>query len=154
MHPNAALIQRFYQCFHARDGAGMAACYAPDVVFSDPVVPRLEGPEAGGMWRMLTGRAADLSVTCSAVEADDSRGSAHWEASYTFGKTGRRVLNVIDASFEFRDGAIVRHRDHFNFWRWSRQALGPAGLLLGWTSMLQHKVQVEARRGLLSFLAR
>jgi len=31
------LIERFYAAFARRDGAGMEACYAPDVRFSDPV---------------------------------------------------------------------------------------------------------------------
>jgi ketosteroid isomerase-like protein len=36
MHPNAALIERFYAAFAARDAAGMQACHYPDIVFSDP----------------------------------------------------------------------------------------------------------------------
>ncbi|HEX2569740.1 MAG TPA: nuclear transport factor 2 family protein [Polyangia bacterium] len=154
MHPHAELIERFYRCFQARDGAGMAACYAPDVTFSDPVFPRLEGEKAGAMWRMLCGRAADLEIQFSDVQADDTRGSARWVAHYTFTKTGRRVENRITASFELRNGAIVRHEDRFDFWRWSRQALGPAGLLLGWSPMLQRKVQAEAAHNLERFLSK
>jgi ketosteroid isomerase-like protein len=154
MHPHAELIERFYRSFQARDGAGMAACYAPDVTFSDPVFPQLVGEKAGAMWRMLCGRAADLEVQFSDVQADDTRGSARWVVHYTFSKTGRRVENRIAASFQFRAGAIVRHEDRFDFWRWSRQALGPAGLLLGWSPMLQRKVQAEAARNLDHFLSR
>ena len=49
-HPNAALIDRFYQAFARRDAATMAACYHADVVFSDPVFPELRGPELGREW--------------------------------------------------------------------------------------------------------
>ena len=52
MHPNAQLIQTFYTAFQNRDAAGMAACYHPEVVFSDPVFPHLEGPKAIAMWQM------------------------------------------------------------------------------------------------------
>ncbi len=45
MHPNAALIQRFYAAFAARDAAGMQACYHPDVVFRDPVFGELRTDE-------------------------------------------------------------------------------------------------------------
>jgi len=38
--PNAALIQRFYEAFQRSDAEAMAACYAPDVQFSDPVFGR------------------------------------------------------------------------------------------------------------------
>jgi ketosteroid isomerase-like protein len=148
MHPNAALIHRFYDAFAALDAEGMKACYHPDVVFSDPAFGELRGAQAGAMWTMLTGRAKDLEVTASDIEADDQRGRAHWDARYTFGQTGRKVLNRIDAAFEFRDGLIIRHTDTFDFYAWARQALGPAGLLLGWTPVIQNKVRATARAGL------
>jgi ketosteroid isomerase-like protein len=153
MHPNAALIDRFYAAFAARDAAGMAACYHPDVVFNDPAFGELRGAQAGAMWAMLLERGKDLQVTWSDVQADDSSGRAHWDARYTFSQTGRRVLNRIDAEFAFRDGLIARHTDRFGFWRWARQALGPAGLLLGWTPMLQNKVRATARAGLEKYMA-
>lgn len=153
MHPNAALIQSFYEAFQRCDGATMAAAYHPDASFSDPVFPDLKGPEVGGMWKMLTGRAADLKVEFSGIEADDQGGKAHWEAWYTFSATGRKVHNVIDATFTFRDGRILTHVDVFDFWRWSRQALGTPGLLLGWSPVVKNKVRDQAGRGLKKFLA-
>lgn len=154
MHPNAALIDRFYAAFARKDGEAMAACYHPEIRFGDPVFPNLVGPEAGGMWRMLTSRATDLRVEHSAVHADDQTGSAHWEAWYTFATTGRAVHNIIDARFRFRDGLIVEHTDTFDFWRWSRQALGLPGVLLGWTPIIRGKVQGMAGGQLKKFMAK
>ena len=151
-HPNEALIHRFYEAFNAKDGDAMAACYAPDIKFSDPVFPALSGAEVGGMWRMLTRRAADLRVEHSGVSADDETGRAHWEAWYTFAATGRKVHNVIDATFRFRDGEIIEHNDVFDFYRWSRQALGVPGVLLGWTPLLRNKVRGTAGGQLTRFL--
>ncbi len=153
-HPNEELIARFYRAFAARDAEGMVACYAPDVRFSDPAFPGLVGECARGMWRMLLARGRDLRVTFSDVRADDREGSAHWEAFYTFGSTGRPVHNVIEARFRFREGLIVEHTDHFDFHRWSRQALGLPGLLLGWTPLLRGRVCAAAARGLDDFLSR
>jgi ketosteroid isomerase-like protein len=146
-HPHAEMIERFYTAFNVLDGAAMAACYAPDVHFSDPVFQDLHGPEAGAMWVMLTGRAKDLKIELVAHEAHDERGSAHWLADYTF-STGRKVHNDVHAEFTFRDGLIHTHHDRFSFYGWARQALGPAGLLLGWTPMVQGKVRRQAREGL------
>ena len=150
MHPHAALIERFYASFAKRDWAGMAACYHPDVHFSDEAFD-LHGADAGMMWRMLLTNGKDLTLEYSGIEADDRTGRAHWDARYTFGATGRKVLNRIDASFEFRDGLIVRHVDRFDFWRWSRQALGTPGLLLGWSGFLKDKVRAKAAAGLAAF---
>ncbi len=143
-------IERFYAAFDRKDGDAMAACYAPGVRFSDPAFGELNGAEAGDMWRMLTGRAQDLTVTLA--EHDDS--SAHWLADYTFAATGRKVHNDVRATFAFdADGLITEHVDRFSFHAWSRQALGPAGLLLGWTPLLRAKVRSQARQGLAEFRA-
>jgi ketosteroid isomerase-like protein len=151
--PHDELIERFYAAFAAREGAHMEACYAPDVVFSDPVFPDLHGAEAGAMWRMLTERATDLRIELLEHEAEGDRGSAHWRAHYTFTQTGRPVVNDVHASFRFGDdGLIVEHRDEFDFRRWSRQALGPSGLLLGWTPLLRKAVRRRARAGLDEFM--
>lgn len=153
-HPHALLIARFYEAFQRRDAATMAACYHRDVHFSDPVFPDLRGPQAGAMWAMLCARGTDLRVEPSGIRADDARGAAHWDARYTFSGSGRKVHNAIDATFEFRDGLIVRHIDRFDFWRWARQALGPTGLLLGWTPFLRGKVRAQAARSLAGWIAR
>jgi ketosteroid isomerase-like protein len=153
-HPNDELIERFYAAFARRDGDAMAACYAPDASFSDPVFSDLRGNEPGAMWRMLTGRAEDLEVKLLEHEAGEERGSAHWLADYTFSTTGRKVHNNVRAEFRFQDGLIAEHRDSFSFYAWSRQALGPPGLVLGWTPIVHGKVKRQARAGLDEFLAR
>ena len=151
-HPNDELIERFYAAFARLDGAAMAACYAPNAHFSDPVFTDLRGDEPGAMWRMLTGRAQDLEVRLEEHDAREDSGSAHWLADYTF-RTGRRVHNDVRAEFRFTGGLIAEHRDSFSFYAWSRQALGPPGLVLGWTPLLRSKVRREARTGLEQFLA-
>lgn len=150
-HPNEDLIERFYAAFDRHDGETMAACYTPDARFSDPVFPDLRGREPGAMWRMLTARSEDLRVELAEHEADDTQGSAHWIARYTY--EGRPVVNDIRATFRFRDGRIAEHHDVFSFPRWARQALGPAGVLLGWTPLLRGAVRKKARAGLDAFLA-
>lgn len=147
-HPNIELIDRFYSAFQRRDAEAMAACYADDVVFSDPAFGELRGEAARDMWRMLLSRAQDLSLTFTDVEADDQHGRAHWVARYTFSQTGRTVVNRIDARFVLRDGRIVEHRDSFDLWRWSRQALGLSGALLGWTPFVQRSIRARANKGL------
>lgn len=151
MHANEALIHRFYEAFARRDGDGMAACYSDDVVFSDTVFPMLRGPEAGDMWRMLVSRATDLGVKLDHAAADDDGGTAQWTARYTFSKTGLPVVNVIQATFAFKGGRIVRHIDSFPFWRWAAQALGPVGKFLGWFPPVKAKVRKQAAMGLAQF---
>ena len=85
--------------------------------------------------------------------ADEDGGRAKWTARYTFTRTGRPVVNRVEAMFAFRDGLIVRHFDHFSFWRWASQALGPMGAAFGWFLPLKWKVRKDAARSLEKFLA-
>lgn len=146
------LLERFHQAFAEGDGQTMASCYAPDAHFSDPVFPDLRGSRPGAMWRMFTDGPTDVRVELLEHEAGDANGSAHWRARYTFTETGRPVVNDIQVSFRFEEGLIVEHRDRFNFHRWARQALGPVGLLLGWTPLLRSAVRRKAAARLEKFI--
>ncbi len=110
-HPNAELIERFYQAFQRLDGEAMAACYAPQATFHDPAFGELRGREVGDMWRLLTSRARDFRLDYANVRADENEGRAQWVAHYLFTQTGRRVENRIEARFRFAGGLIVEHRD-------------------------------------------
>ena len=144
------LIVRFYDAFARHDGDAMAACYAPDARFSDPVFTDLRGAEPGAMWRMLTGRADDLTIELVEHEASGDEGGAHWIAHYTFTQTGRKVVNDVHARFRFENGLIAEHRDDFDFKKWARQAVGIAGLL----PPVRSAVRRKARAGLDEFIAR
>lgn len=152
MNTHQQLIERFYQCFQRKDYRGMAECYHPDASFHDEAFHLDNGKEIAAMWHMLCEAGKDLRIEFSGVQADERSGRAHWEAWYTFSRTGRKVHNVIEATFEFRDGKIIRHTDRFSFWRWSRQSLGTTGWLLGWTPFLQKKVRETAMKGLWRFM--
>ena len=153
-HPNAQALERFYRAFDACDATTMNALYAPDATFRDPAFGSLDGDQVRAMWTMLTGQAKDLSIVARDIVADDEGGSAHWTAKYTFGATGRHVVNEVDATFRFREGRVVEHVDRFSFWRWSRQALGPAAFVMGSNPLGHALVTRRARAQLDAFMAR
>jgi hypothetical protein len=143
------LLEGFYAAFQRQDGDAMAACYAPTATFSDPVFVGLKNDEPGAMWQLLTSRSKDLTVEL--VSVTDS--SAHWIATYTFAQTGRKVVNDVQSTFTFTGGLIQTQVDVFDFHRWSGQALGLSGKLLGGTPIIRNAVRGRARAGLEAFLA-
>ncbi len=146
------LITKFYAAFSALDSGTMVSCYHDDIEFTDPAFGNLKGERAKAMWIMLCKNAQDLKIEFSKVEAIDNKGSAHWDASYTFRKTGRPVLNKIDAAFEFKEGKIIKHTDSFNLHTWAKQAIGFQGLLLGGTSFFKKKLHQQTNRLLDKFI--
>jgi hypothetical protein len=58
-----------------------------------------------------------------------------------FSKTGRKVHNKIDATFEFKDGLIIKHTDDFNLHNWAKQAMGIKGLMIGSTRYFSNKLK-------------
>lgn len=147
------LIQNFYQAFANLDAEAMANCYHPEVRFEDPAFGVLQGEKAKNMWRMLCAsqKGKGFRIEFSGIEYNEQSGKAHWEAFYTFSKTGRKVHNIIDAEFKFKDGKIIEHTDHFDLYRWSKQALGGSGYLLGWTAFFQKKLNAQTNKLLSEF---
>jgi ketosteroid isomerase-like protein len=153
MADNKEIIASFYAAFANHDAEKMVSLYHDDIQFTDPVFGTLKGEQARDMWRMLIERGKEsLSIKFSGVQVGDTTGTANWTADYLFSSTGNMVHNIISASFEFKDGKIIRHTDYFNFWNWSRQALGTTGLLLGWTPFLKKKVSEQAKKGLEKYI--
>jgi hypothetical protein len=104
------------------------------------------------MWRMLCDAVRDKGRADWRLEFSTTANTAHWEPRYRFSATGRTVHNIIDAKFTFdAQGLILTHKDRFDFWRWSRQALGMPGLLLGWSGFLRRKVRQQAAAGLAAY---
>jgi len=147
-----SVAARFYTAFAARDWRAMGALYADDARFSDPAFVNLDAREVRAMWQMLVTRGKDLRLEHQVLNEKADEAQVRWTAHYTFSQTGRPVVNVITAAMKLRNGKIVEHLDVFDFYRWSRQALGAPGVLLGWSPFFQRKVQAKARAGLRQFM--
>lgn len=148
------IITAFYTAFQNHDGDGMAEHYHELAYFSDPVFKNLTADEAIAMWKMLLERAdGKLSIHFHSIEVnDDDIGTCIWEASYFFGKDKRPVHNIIKTKMTFEDDKIILHEDSFDFWKWSKMALGTPGTLLGWTPYLKSKVRQQARSSLMNYI--
>ena len=146
------VLDRFYSALARKDWATVGACYAEEARFSDPVFPDLDAAQVRSMWKMLLTSGTDLRFSFNVVEETTMQGRCLCEAFYTFGKAGRPVLNIIQSTFELRDGLIYRQHDRFNFWRWSLQALGTTGWLLGWTPFVRNKVRATLAARLKKFM--
>jgi ketosteroid isomerase-like protein len=135
---------RFYTAFAACDAEAMGALYAPAATFTDPAFGTLDAAEARAMWQMLLGRAQDLVVTWRVESETSTHARVHWEARYTFAATDRSVVNRIATDMTLAGGLIVRQVDHFDFWRWSRQALGLPGQPAVRSAFLRDEVRAQA----------
>ncbi|MEO8544289.1 MAG: nuclear transport factor 2 family protein [Burkholderiaceae bacterium] len=159
MHPHRSTLTRFYNAFAHLDPATMARCYAPEAQFQDEVFMLDGRDQVMAMWFMLCesldgGGRVDWKLNYRIASIDARTARLHWSAHYHFGKAGRPVHNRITASFRFDDaGRITHHHDSFDFWRWSRQALGFPGLLLGWSPLLRRQVRSRAHAGLDRYIA-
>ena len=148
------LIDTFYGGLSDRNGEAMANCYHDAAVFEDPIFGELQARDARDMWRMLCASDTDLQLQYTILEASETEAKVNWIADYTFMATGRSVTNDVTSTWKFRDGLIVDHRDQFGFWKWSSQALGLPGMLLGWSPILKSKARSTARSTLKKFQAK
>ncbi|MES2574756.1 MAG: nuclear transport factor 2 family protein [Bacteroidota bacterium] len=145
MTPNETTLNKFYTAFSNGNSAQMCECYHPDIQFQDPAFGILKGHDVCKMWKMLIEKSkGNIQIDFSDIKADEYTGSANWIATYNFSKTNRKVVNSIQAQFQFQDGLIIKHTDNFDIYKWAKQALGWKGILLGWTGFMQHKIQEQA----------
>lgn len=152
MTTNETTIIKFYTAFSNGDAEQMCECYHANIQFLDPAFGLLKGEEVSQMWKMLIERSkGNLKIDLSQVKANEHLGSAFWIAKYNFSKTNRKIENSISSKFHFQDGLIIKHTDDFDIWKWSKQAFGLKGLLLGWTGFMQNKIQKQARRALKTY---
>lgn len=148
------VIKTFYEAFNKLDAETMISCYHKDIVFEDPAFGVLTGERVGNMWRMLCAAQKNepgFKVSYYDIKTEGNTGSAKWEAHYIFSKTKRSVHNKITAQFEFKDGKIIKHTDHFNLRAWAKQALGFKGFVLGGTRYFKNKLKHQTNRLLTSF---
>jgi hypothetical protein len=105
------------------------------------------------MWEMLCKNAKDFSLTFSNIQSlDEEYTTCNWVATYTFSKTGNKVVNNIKAFMKLKDGKIIEHSDAFRLSTWIGQALGWKGKLFGWMGWMKRKVQKGARTNLVKFI--
>jgi len=148
-----AILERFYGAFQQLDAKTMAQCYHKEVIFNDPVFRNLDYREVTAMWAMLIERSkGHLEIDYHSVMGDDAMAQCIWEAHYEFSQTGNPVHNIIHSTMEFKDGLIIKHTDVFDFWRWSKMALGLTGVLMGWSPYLKNRVRKVARISLEKYL--
>lgn len=152
MNNNEELIQTFYDAFTRLDYETMQSCYSDNPVFNDPVFGILQGDEVKAMWEMLCKSATDFNLHADKITVDGEYGTCDWTATYIFSKTGSKVVNHVKAHMLIEDGKILEHTDEFNIYRWSRQALGLPGILLGWSGYLKNKIRSDAKRQLAAFM--
>ena len=153
MHPDNQLVSDFYKSFQQLDPIGMNSCYAQHIVFYDPVFGLLEGDQVRAMWTMLCRNAKDFKLDYGNIsDIGDGYHLCDWTASYTFSKTGRKVINKVRANMRIENGKIIEHSDAFSLHTWSKQALGFGGWLLGWNRFYQQAIKNKARRQLLAFM--
>ena len=153
MNANEQLISRFYSAFQNLDPVKMNECYSDGIVFFDPVFGLLRGDQVNAMWEMLCKNATNFSLIFSNIVAlDNEYYTCDWVATYTFSKTGRRVVNKIKAHMMIADGKIIEHSDGFSLHQWSMMALGFSGWLLGWNSFFQNNIKRQARKSLEKFI--
>ncbi|MCR9183211.1 MAG: nuclear transport factor 2 family protein [Flavobacteriaceae bacterium] len=140
------IADRFYTAFAKGDAETMTSLYAEQIEFEDPAFGKLKNDRAKMMWSMLLERSqGNLKIEYRIIESTEKTALVNWEARYPFSKTGRQIHNKISAHLTIEDGKIIKHTDHFNLWKWSQQALGFKGLLMGWTPFFRKKLQQQTR---------
>ncbi|MFC4261805.1 nuclear transport factor 2 family protein [Ferruginibacter yonginensis] len=153
MNGEQNIIQQFFNAFKKLDATTMNACYTNNIAFNDPMFDLLRGDEVRAMWQMLCANASNFSLEYDSIKDEgDGYYTCNWTAQYTFSKTGRRVINKCKAYMKIENGLIAEHSDAWSLHKWSEQAIGLPGKLLGWAGFFRRRIKNNARKNLLHFM--
>ena len=147
------LIKKFYTSFSDGNSKEMVECYHENIVFQDPVFGTLKGERAIKMWEMLLSKKKDdTKISFDNIQTSVKNGKANWVAEYVYGQNNRKVINRVSTDFKFKEGKIIEHIDTFDLWKWTRQAMGILGYLIGWTPFMKSKIQKTTNKKLDKFI--
>ncbi len=136
------IITEFYNNFSEGNAQGMTQYYHKDIVFNDPIFGTLKKERAFKMWEMLLSKKSEhTTISFDNIIEKEGFITVNWTATYLFGPQQRKVVNNVLATFRFQENKIIEHSDSFDLWKWTRQALGTSGYLMGWSSFMQKKIQ-------------
>src|SRR4029450_9001521 len=128
MHSHAEVLTRLFTALDRHDHEAMAACYAKNASFRD-ITFKLDGrTRIHAMWHMICD--GDIKTTFKIDEVDDRTAFVTVVDDYTFMAKGRKVHNVIQSRFRFKDGSIVEQRDSCDSRKWASMAIGGGGGVL------------------------
>ena len=154
---NAALIDRFYSAFARKDARRWPPATRPMRTSHDPsfrtcTATRRACGGCGSCERGLRPQAVEHSERAQPRPTPARR--TGWPTTPSPGQPAVRS-NVDRGELRFKNGLIAEHRDDFDLWRGrARRALGPVGLLAGWSPpAVQNKVRGQARDNLRAFMA-
>lgn len=127
----AALIQRYYAAFNARDWEGFFALLTDDVVHDLNQGARETGKPAFRAFidRMNASYSEQIVDIAVSVHADARRAAAEYVVLGTYLKTdeglppanGQTYRLPGGAFFEIRDGKVARVTNYYNLQDWLRQ---------------------------------
>lgn len=142
---NYQLIDRFYTALASRDIDTMLSCYHENVIYNDVGFGIQKGENAGTVWRFLIENGdKNAIINVSDIQISETKGQAIWTAKYTFGQ--RKIKNKITANFQFKNGKIIYHKDDYDLWKWSQQAFGLVGYLIGWSPLFRWLIRWQMQR--------
>lgn len=154
MNSQEELLFKFYTAFQTKDKKTMLECYHDDAEFRDPVYGIVRGVAVKAMWLMIMERGNEFAIEFRNIRANETEGTVDWVSRYTYSKTDRPIINRVHATFKFKDGKIIFHRDSYSVWRWAGMALGLTGYLLGFTPFIQNQIKSDAQTSLRMYIKR
>lgn len=125
--------------------------YHKNVVYDDVGFGKQKGENAKAVWQFLIENVdKNAVITFSNIQTFATTGQVNWSTTYYFGK--RKIKNNITATFRFQDDKIIYHKDDYSLWKWSQQAFGILGYLIGWSPVFHWLIRWQMQQNLRTFI--
>ncbi|MFA5899664.1 MAG: nuclear transport factor 2 family protein [Hyphomicrobium sp.] len=139
------VTEGLFLALRRRDATGVAACYDQDAVFSSPIIGDVRGADVEALWRAIFAATCDSTLSFTIVDLGLTSARVEGIAKYSLLASGRSVTSRFNSALHIRDLRVMQHDDNFDAWAWASMALGPTGLLLGWSKAWRRRMVANTR---------
>ncbi|WP_342269364.1 nuclear transport factor 2 family protein [Spiroplasma endosymbiont of Aspidapion aeneum] len=149
------IINEFYSAFKKGDYQKMNSLYGEDIIFNDSIFKDLDYLQVTSMWEMLLSKKEEskFSIEYEVLLDHNDEYYVMWSAHYLFGPKRRKVSNIVKSEMVIKDKKIALHTDVFDFYKWSKQAIGIASILFGKRKFFHNKICSVANKNLMNYIS-
>ena len=140
-----SIVNLFFASLKSRNIEKMMEIYHSKIIYSDPLYGLLKQEDVIKRWQLLLEENVIEDIQIMDIkEYDDEYAMAHWNCTFYYTITQKKVTLSIKSFFKIENNLIIEQSDAYRLSKFISKAYGIKGLLLGWTKFMQHRVKKTA----------
>ena len=143
------IVNEFFASLKSKNIENLKKIYHTQIMYSDPLYGLLHNEDVFKRWQFFCNENKIENIEILDIkEYDHEYAMAHWDCTFYYGITHKKVTLSIKSFFKIENNVITEQSDAYRLSKFISQAYGIKGLLFGWIKFMQHRVKRTALKNL------